>query len=100
MGNPASSLTSGEYAINADGTFTGSLSLSAACQYGLTGVIDNGANEVQFVYSANNADITACSAKRAIVTANRCCTGLLVCLPRFLRHHQHSLRTACSPARS
>jgi hypothetical protein len=61
----------GQYAVNADGTLTGNV-VVAGTLYGITGVIDNAANEVQFVYSINGADITACSAKRVIapVTAS------------------------------
>ena len=53
----------GQYSVNADGTLTGYV-IVANMQYGITGVVDNGGNEVQFVYSANGADITACTAKR------------------------------------
>ncbi len=53
----------GQYSVNPDGTFAGYV-IVANMQYGITGVIDNGGNEVQFVYSANGADITACTAKR------------------------------------
>jgi hypothetical protein len=56
----------GQYAVNSDGTWTGYVVVGGV-QYGITGVIDNGGNEVQFVYSANHADITACIAKRAVV---------------------------------
>ena len=55
----------GQYAVAADGTMGGYVVVGGV-QYGFAGVIDNGGNEVQFVYSVNNADITACIAKRAV----------------------------------
>jgi hypothetical protein len=54
----------GQYAVAADGTMGGYVVVGGV-HYGFAGVIDNGGNEVQFVYSINNADITACIAKRA-----------------------------------
>jgi hypothetical protein len=54
----------GQYAVIADGTLGGYVVVGGV-HYGFAGVIDNGGNEVQFVYSVNNADITACIAKRA-----------------------------------
>ena len=56
----------GQYAVAADGTMGGYV-VVAGVHYGFAGVIDNGGNEVQFVYSVNNADITACIAKRAVL---------------------------------
>ncbi len=58
----------GQYAVNADGTLTGSVTV-AGTTYGITGVIDNATSEVQFVYALNGADITACSAKRVVTAA-------------------------------
>ncbi len=55
----------GQYSVNADGTFTGYV-IVANVQYGVTGVIDNGGNEVQFLYAVNGADITACTARRVV----------------------------------
>jgi hypothetical protein len=53
----------GQYSVAANGTFTGNVTVGGA-QYGVTGVIDFSANEIQFLYSAAGGDITACSAKR------------------------------------
>ena len=74
----ASATYTGTYSVNTDGTFSGSL-LGGYSAFTLTGVIDDGLNEIEYTYNqSGNGGVDACVGKVSNSTALSGYYGLLV----------------------
>jgi hypothetical protein len=71
--------TTGSYAVNSDGTFSGSLAGSFA-QYSVTGVIENDTAEISFTYEEGGGGNQACS---GVSTYGPIGTATVVATPTF-----------------
>ena len=67
-GSQGNSPYSGTYSVNSDGTFSGNL-VGSYSSYSFNGVIDNGINEIEYIYNlAGSGAVLSCVGKQAVAS--------------------------------